>query len=279
MPLWVPQKGSLLRQTNIGSVGAAAYGTGITVGVGSAKGAITQLLASANFDACWVRVSASGYALSGAASGGCLDIMIGGAGSEIVLIPDLLMGNCGTPTAARRGPKVWDFPLYVPSGSRVSARVSGDRSSVACTVGIELRGAVGTPPWRVAQKITTYGVVSTTSGTSVTPGSTGVEGAWTEISSGTSVPHFAFLPSWQVQGNATMSTLNYSVDIGLGAATEVEIGGPYIYATDTTESMDGSLFGTIPIWCDAPAATRLVMRASCNGTPDTGAQGVIHALS
>lgn len=282
--LWVPQKGILRLEHNLGGVGTITPGTAVTTGASaSTKGTAVQLIASTAFDSYWCRVMATNYGLSATTSRGCLDILIGAA-TEEVLIPNLLMGFCGG-SVLGAGPKVWEFPLYIPAGQRIAAQVAGDRTSTAMRVGIMLYGGSGYPPFRVGSKVTTYGIGTVPAGTSVTPGASGAEGAWTQITASTSEDHFAFVPSMQPPtGDTTLTPVKHTfMDIGVGAATEEPIGGSeqsYIYTVETGE-LQGGPFNGMPCFGDVPSGSRLTVRLSASGALDTVStqECAIHAVS
>lgn len=275
--LWVPQKGLVRREHNIGTVGTATPGTSVTTGAASGtKGTAVQLIASTSFDAYWVVIVASQYAVAATNSGGCLDILTGAA-TEEVLIPDLLMGYCGTAFTGR-GRKTWEFPLYIPAGTRLAAQAAGQRTSAAFRVAIFLYGGNGYPPYRCGTKVTTYGV-TVPAGTTVTPGASGAEGAWAQITASTSEDHFALVPSFQGGDDTTKGNLGYMLDIGMGAATEEEIGQSFYYGVNTDEVYDGP-YNPMPLFQDIPSGTRLVARVSNSGANDTGNYNVaLHGVS
>lgn len=277
--LWVPKKGILRAQTNLDANPSATPGTTVTTGASSStKGSVAELIASTNFDAWWIRVVAGHYSASATASKGALDILIG-ASTEEVLIADLLFGGAGGSdhTVDRHGPKVWDFPLYIPAGSRLAAQAAGERTSQGFEVAVFLYGGDGSPPFQVGGKVTTYGMGTVPTGTAITPGASGAEGSWTQIVASTTRDHFAFLPSWQIGTDTTHNRANHYVEIGVGSATEESI-GEWWFMVNALESMHGPV-NSWPAFADVPSGTRLTMRASCSGSADTGDNGVIHAVS
>ena len=284
--LWVPQKGILRVQHNLGNVGTTTLGTAATTGAASStKGTPAQLLASTNFDSYWIKILASNYGSSATTSQCCVDIMIGGSGVEEVIIPDLLAGFCcAAGTTLGEGPKVWEFPLYIPANTRISARAAGDRTSTAINVAVILYGGAGYPPFRVGSRILTYGITTVPAGTDVTEGASGAEGSWTQITASTSEAHFAFVPSYHpTDGDTTLTPVkNVFVDLGFGAATEelaLGIEQSFVFRYGSGELCDGP-YNSIPIFQDLPASTRLVARASLSGAADTGPGDMaIHAVS
>lgn len=276
--LWVPQKGALQVQHNTGAVGATTVGAAVTTGAAaSTKGTPVELITSTAFDTYWVIVIASAYGAAGAESRGCLDLLIGLV-TEDVLIANMLMGGCGTFDTLVKGPKQWQFPLYIPAGSRIAAQVAGARTATAMRVAIYLYGGNGMPPFRPGGNVTTYGIGTVPDGTAIVPGASAAEGAWAQITAGSTADHFAFIPSFQVGNDASQNLRNYAVDMGIGAATEEEIGQSYWFSTDSSEHMQGP-FPSMPVFADVPAATRLVMRASNSGANDGAYSGAIHGVS
>lgn len=277
--LVIPQKGRWLTQHNLGTVGTTTPGTAVTTHatVTSTKGTPVELFASTNFDVCFVEILASGYAVSAGESRGCLDILIGAA-TESILIADLLMGGCGVFTAANGGPKVWGFPLFIPAGSRIAAQVAGIRLATAVQVSMRLYGGLISPPFRVGGKVTTYGIGTVPDGTAITPGASGAEGAWTQISASSSRDHFCLVPSMQLGNDSNTNQRALMLDIGVGAATEEEVAQSYLYVTGSDESMSGPFGYYLPQFVDVPSGTRLVMRVSNSGLVDT-TQVALHGVS
>jgi hypothetical protein len=283
--LWVPKKGIIQMEHNLGAVGSTTVGASVTTGASSAtKGTVVELIAATEFDAYWITVIASAYGLAATTAQGCLDILIGAA-TEEVLIPNLLMGFCGASgTVLGEGAKRWNFPLYIPAGTRIAAAAAGDRTSTAFRVGVILYGGDGYPPFRVGRKVTTYGITTVPAGTDVAAGYSGAEGAWVQIAASTSEDHFAFHPSFHpTDGDTTLTPVkNVAIDLGQGAATEELLLGveqSFMYRYGTGELCEGP-WQSFPVFQDVPSGTRLVARISMSGVTDTGEPDVaIHAVS
>lgn len=274
--LWVPQKGSLLVQHNTGSIGAGAPGTSVTTGAASStKGAVAEIYSATLFDAYWVSILANGYAASVVDSRGAMDILIGAA-TESVLIANLLFGGAST-IGTRAGMKRWDFPLYIPAGSRLAVQAAGMRLSTAFSVAMYLYGGHGHPPFRVGQKVTTYGMGTVPDGTTIVPGINGADGTWTQIAASTNEDHFAFVPSFQ-DGDTVVGDRLINLSMGIGVATEQEIQSGAWWNTSSVEGVGGPM-PCMPAFADVPAGTRLAMRASNNSTNDVLYNACIHAVS
>jgi hypothetical protein len=276
--LWVPRKGLLRSQSNIDS-GANSYGATVTTGAStSTKGSPAQVIASTNFDAYWIRVLAFNVASTGLLSRCCLDICVGASGQERVLIPDLIAGMAGAyGTTGQPGPKVWDFPLYIPAGTRLSAQAACDRTSAAIIVGIYIYGGDGAPAFRVGTKVTTYGIGTVPGAAAFTPG-TAAWGAWAQVAATTSEDHFAMSPGWQ-HGTSAANNRVVGISMGIGpAASEKQAGETYLYTTDQLEAIGGPC-NSMPHFQDIPAGTRLAIRGASHLTPDVGFNGAIHCVS
>ena len=277
--LWVPQKGEILVQHNLGDVGDATPGTQVTTGATApVKGTAVEVFASTAFDAYWVEVYAWNYSLNATQTRVMIDLLTGAA-TEEVLAPNLIGSHSANAATLTKGHKcVFAGPLYIPAGSRIAVRAAGDRVSTVFSVGVYLRGGYGTPPFRVGSKVTAYGVGTVPAGTAFTPGGTGAQGAWAQITASTSEDHFAFFPGVQIATDTSFGSALLWVEMGYGAATEELIGGPYIYGTHGDEMLDGPLPHQ-PLFKDVPSGSRLVMRGSNSIAVESNYQGVIYALS
>jgi hypothetical protein len=201
-----------------------------------------------------------------------MDVGIGAAGSEQVIVSDLLVG--GAPLTANFSPYIgrefW-LPLFIPQGSAVSVRIASQRTAATFKlVGWWYGGSSDPPPWRVASKITTYGVGTVPNGTVVVPGTSTAQGSWTQITAATTRDHFGVFPSFQISG--TIMTLKHIlVGLGLGGAGAEQTfqgGSGYAYMTTAAEEVIGPFNNVFPVYDSIPAGTRLVARASNTGGND-----------
>lgn len=271
MPLYLPHITSERHERNNGDIAVASPGTNVTTGgTASTKGTAVELIASTDFDAFEVHVFASGYSNTNTNSVGCLDIMIG----TEVIIPDLLMGYCGS-YAALGGQKVWRFPLHIPKGVQVQARAAGQRVSTAFQVAIRLFDHGGQPRGWYGTKVDTYGV-TVPSGVVVTTANAS-EGSWAEVTASTSAWYKCVVPSLQINAETSAGDRAVQLDIGMGGSgAEVQIGVPHTWITLAAEAMGGPFDGQ-PIFQDIPTGSRLVARTSTQSTPDNH-QVALHCI-
>jgi hypothetical protein len=209
-----------------------------------------------------IGVHFSGSAVSATNTATLIDIGIGAAAAEQIVIPDLLAGwvAAGITTG---GTKSYYFPLYLPAGSRLSARAASVRTTGSVWCQVDLWGGPRNPDYWVGQQVIAYGIDAANSrGTAVTSGASAAEGAWTEITSGTSQDHFAIVPAiGGATATTTMVNAAYLMDVGVGAATEAAIFEGFRVREDTTEQVCQQ-FPWLPIYVPVPSGTRLVTRLS-----------------
>jgi hypothetical protein len=278
--LFLPQKGRLLYQgMGKNTVGDATPGTDVTTGgAASTKGSYVSF-GTLNFDVYMIRVHCNGYHASASNTNLCVDIAAYAATQEII-IPDLLMGNASTigdgVGSGRFSPL---FPLYIPSGTELWARAAGQRVSTIVRTYIEVWGGKEIPGFPVGRKVTTYGIGTVPTGTTVVPGASGAQGSYTQITASTSEDHFAVAPGWQVGDDTTKTGGNHIVSIGVGAATEETLDSTWSWDLTGTEAMNGC-HNPMMHYADIPSGTRLAVRASISSAVDTGNyNAVIHAVS
>lgn len=282
--LWVPSKGKVRVQHNLGGTGAGSKGTLISAaGTNTAFGSVTQMIASTNFDAFWITIALTKIAASATASQTVFNLYTGAATEELV-IDSLLCGHSsGDIALSGKGPIYYSFPLYIPAGTRISGAFKSVRVGVGAYAAIWLYGGNEAPPFQVANKITSYGTPGASSlprGTAITPGTSGAEGSWTQVVASSAIDHFAIVPGFQVATDTTMTNSTIALDIGIGGAgAEAQISEGWIYHVDQTECMGGPLC-TIPCFRPIPAGTRLACRASNSvATNDAAYDCALYACS
>lgn len=215
---------------------APGAGTTITANATiNTKGATpTQLIASTAADSYAIQVHVHNNATSNTNTATLLDIMRGGAGSETVLIPDLMAGWVH-PVTTTNAWRTYTFPLFIPSGTRLSARSQSVVTAKTCSVAITLMqrptqlGFVGT-------RVTAYGVDSANSrGQLHTAGATSTYGTATQLTASTT-NHIRYMQAGIDAGNRGTVVDAYGwYRIQLGTSVLID---DLLLATDTgTESI------------------------------------------
>lgn len=251
-----------------GTVAASSRGTSVTSGAANTKGAYAQLIASSAFDADALLVIAAHEAVGflGITVSALLDIAIGAAASEQVVIPDVLLslnqwcGRSGSPFLV---------PCKIPAGSRIAARLASSDASTpfnvtVCAINYGLFAMPG-------GKIVSYGTASATSrGTSLDPGATAnTKGAYSQLVASTNEDLSGIIICVGSQNLDKTTSCEALLDIAIGAAaSEIILIADLPLGVDTNAQQYMPLvFPFIP--CKIPAGTRIAAR--CQNTTNTAA--------
>ena len=223
-------------------------------GTANTKGAYTQAIASTSGDAS-IMVVAVGLTSSGGANNAVLlDIATGASGSETNIIENVGVGGAGSQPSVGYQQTIFQVPVKVPSGTRISARIQSIRTDENnCRVGISLfdAGNYATAP----TSVDTYGADTSTSSSL---GMSGASGSYVEVTSSTSQAYRGVVIVPCVQGSIIdAQTVNYKVAVG-AAGSEVNFGALACGYTGAETVAVGhpyiTLFGK-----DIPAGSRLAV--------------------
>lgn len=248
---------SLVIPPVIGGVGdtnltaASRAGTTVTAsGTAHVKGSYSSLIDPTTKPSYGFFVSVKEINVAATNTSMLLDIAYGptGGGNEEILVLDLDVGGAGASTLNGSG-KIWFFPVYIPTGVRVSARCQAAITSDTCQVAIFLNQD---PAYRWAcGAVTTYGEDEATSnGTSVTPAN-GSFGTWTQIGAGTDPvrAHRFWTVGYSIGTDTTAATADVLIEIGTGPdSSNVSVIGRFRFAQTASESV----LGPFPLLVYAP---------------------------
>jgi hypothetical protein len=224
--------------------------TSVTTGASNVKGSWVALETSTDYAAYGFYVGVWGVATSASSRRLAFDIGIGGSGSETVLLPDFLVST-DVLTGINPGGGLHYFPLYIPSGVRVSIRAQG---STAVTVKAMIMFNYGGGITPIFQRCVALGMntSSATQAVSVTP-SSGAYGGYTTIAT-TSQTFHALLPSIGINSVSAPSTF-VSLAIGVGSSDIFRRG----FVSSVTESI-GSTNNILPYYAHIASGTTLQAR-------------------
>lgn len=252
---WPPTSGA--RMTATGVAASTSSGTTITVPTTAntkTGAAWAQLIAATTHAA-----SAIYILFNGPTSRVLMDIGIGASGSEQVLVPNI---HSSAPSGGAFNPVAALFPVYVPAGSRLSARMQGATASATGSLIVHLLGMGWDQPVP-RNRILDYGTtLGTTRGISVDPGATAntKPATWTTIAATTSTVAKGIIIGVGNQGNTAMSSANWLVDVAVGAASsEQAIITDYRIISTTGNHVLPLYSPVFPV--SLPAGVRLSMRA------------------
>lgn len=245
-------------------------------GTVNTKGSWTELLASTSQDCHLLGVGVYNTRVSGSNTGTLVDIGIGGSGSETVLISNLLAGykpflSGGVSSEAHQVGSA--FPIFVPAGSRLSARSQAVIVSDTVEVGVRLLSSPNSfvSDQRQGGNVITYGADAANSrGTLISaPGTAHTKSSWVEMTASTTQPHSALIATVQGHTSTFQKYQTMLVDVGFGASGSEEVLIPDIFVmswgTEGIFILDADL-GAMSIGRTIPVGTRLAMRAQYSTT-------------
>lgn len=229
-------------------------GTSATANV---KGAFAEVTASTpqDFDSLIIHIA------SFANYNALWDIAVGGAGSEVVVVPNLLVGGFAAMT--------FTLPIQVPAGSRISTRgasASGTTSAYVTVIGVT-GGLWNTPSGGYIDDLGT--TLASSRGILLDGGATinTYPATWTTINASTTRDIAALAMLVQGNANAGPSSTLWRLQVGVGAASSEVILHETSFTVNTLSSMTPHSF-----WLpsDIPAGSRVAarVRSSTNDATD-----------
>lgn len=247
---------------NNGSNAAASDGVTLTAHASTnTKGSWTELITSTTGDTAWLLIEL----MVGTANSECLvDIGVGAASSEIVLIPNLA---CTVATATSFYVATYVFPVQIPAGSRIAARAQSSVTAASLRIAVQTitpgsMGFSGCARHEGAGPDTSTSTVKqiAVGGTAHTD---------TAFSAGELIASTAFDWRWMNvclthQKNTAASTASWLVDIGVGASGSESVLLSDLMLWTGTGSDTGSTTLAFPV--AIAAGQRIAARARCSIT-------------
>jgi len=254
---WALRSGG--KKDTVGEVASSSSMTVITASAtANTKGSYTQIVASTAFDSTWMMLIVRGF---GTSRGFLLDLAIGAAASEKVIISNLLLGSSGNGCLpGTYGP----FPISIPAGTRIAARLQSTTGSSTAQIEVVL-GASGFADDAPLGIVTTYGAdTSDSGGTQVDPGGTiNTKGTWSEITSSTSREIKALCIAIGNQSNSAPGNASWLFDIGIGAGGSEKVVLADLYLVTTSSFAAQLIPNAFAFPISIPSGTRLSARAQC----------------
>ena len=222
------------------------------------KGAYAEIIASTTSECGCIEFRIQNTALAGSSTAQLIDIAVGAAGSEVVIVPDVAVGGIG---AAGNDVNI-QIPIKIPSGSRIAFRNQAEIASDTCRM-----SQFTTYAFDASLCPTSVDVLGTDTATSTGTELTGSSGTWTEIVASTSQAYtgLCLVPSTSeaTQDNAT----DVLLQVGVGAAgSEVAIGG--LYVNYNANEFVASRTNFVLIGGNVPAGSRLSVRHNKTVNPN-----------
>lgn len=164
--------------------------------------------------------------------------------------------------------QLYHFPLYIPSGVRLSARQQGTYNGTNRHRLAAMLSQCSSNNPLIGSRVTTLGAnTADCGGVAVDPGATAdTKGAWSELSA--SCPHDCkgfILSICNDRTVRTTTTYYWNIDVGIGAAgSEVVIMPNYsVAAHSAADVLEPAVSGFIPF--PIKAGERIAVRTACSG--------------
>lgn len=221
------------------------------------KGSYSELTASTPFNINGIFIHLIGPG-AGSAARATVDFATGGAGSETVLIADILLSqggasrDCGSPGIY--------FPVSISSGTRLAVRCAASIGSA--TVGIQVTLIPG-PLEPEPLSFATYGI-SGTNGVAIDPGAVvDTKGAWFEIVSLTAIVIRYLVVLLSQAADTGLNSASFAYDIGVGLPGSELVVIPNIFTT-TNNGVDSLMLVQFPYIINIPVGSRIAARGASN---------------
>jgi hypothetical protein len=243
-------------------VNAAAGVTNLTPSATlNTKGAYSQLIASTAAVTRSILIQCSAAVVQVTPGKQWLiDIALGGAGSEVNLIPNLVFG---VPTQYSNSGFCMLLPMTIAAGTRISARCQTNINSATDTAPIKIttfsQGFGG-------NGVDAIGVSTATSeGTALTPAS-GSKSSYVQLTASAARAYKGMFALFDCQGAAGGNYTTDQIDFATGAAASEVVFLPDFMLNDSSGSFApyGNCTGYLPF--SIPAASRIAVRGQGSGT-------------
>lgn len=248
-------------------------GAGTTLtssGSANAYGSWVQIGPANGFDypVEWIQVELNSGFTAATTRNHYVDIGFGTDTSNVTVMVEKLCGSGATTNTGH----MYFFPMHIPLGVKLFARTQGTVASSTIKINISVLGGNQNPG--TMPKVTSIKAIgatkASTTGTSITMGATGAEGAWTQIVASSAEDYAGFMVAGPYYVDTNMGTgPSYTFDVGIGASgQERSIGENLTKATIFSASEDW-VGWHLPTFVGVPTGTRICIRGSCSGTSES----------
>lgn len=249
---------------------SAEYGATVTASASTAHtlGSYAEVTASTPYDAWGVTVTISNIGTAASTNTRSLvNIAVGAASSEVVIIPNLICGQAGAWNSASIGPVIYHFPILVLAGSRIAANFQSLALSDTASVNVWLHQHRIPGKW-YGQRVTAYGISTAASnGTSHTHGNNAYA-TTTQLTASTDNPIKYLQLGVDLQTQTAGATKRGLIRIAAGSSTNYIVSGLPFRESTTLETMDFAHANFIlsHMQFNIPAASYLGIGAMMNAT-------------
>lgn len=237
--LYVPRNGQTRLEDNVGA-GNAELGTSVAASATphAKNTTYTTLIAATAYQAYGIAVMVGSVGTTATTNTRTLvDIAIGAAASEQVIIPNLMAGQVGASNSASSSPQMYFFPIVITAGVRISATSQTVTASDTVHVSVYLFQHQVPGKW-YGSRVTAYGADTADSGgTSHTFGN-GSYATTTQLTASSTYPVKYLQVGFDLAADTTGATKRGVLRIAGGSSTNYLVDGLPIQESTTLESVD-----------------------------------------
>ena len=234
--------------------------TAVTGGTAHTKGSWVEVTnaTTSPLNSLTVMLTAINYA-NGVDTSTLLDIGIGGAGSEVVVVPNVGVGWANQYQS-------WTLPVSIPQGTRIAVRAQSTRTSQNISVWViptrNLNTRYRSPSALVdvcANTATSYGVALSV------PGAVHTKGSWTQLTASCAQALQAIVICPQGAADTNQGGGTGLIDVAVGASgSEVTVVSNWPVAFTTAELLTPPAPNLWPV--NVPAGARIAARYQTGNT-------------
>jgi len=246
----------------VGLLDLSDYTTVASSATANTKGAWVELIASTSADANALTVWAMNYLINGQNPATLIDIGIGAAGAETVLVGDVGVGGAGQ-FFTRPGGVAFTVPISIAAGTRISMRSQSNYAGLSgnAIVAVHQWGDLASVP----ASVDVIGT-DTSDSTAFVP----TVGSFGEIVASTSQDYDAFIMVISINGPHGSNTRDLFGELAVGASgSEQTIIKQRFLTASSGEQL--SMFNpwVRTVWYPTPAGSRLAVKTTgpINNTP------------
>lgn len=265
MPSFPPLTQSAIAETGVVTSASSYMFLVAAHASANTKGAYTEAIASTSEEVTSLRLYYEGGA--GANQDSLVDIAIGAAASEVVIVSNLALSR---PGSIENGPCWVDIPIHIPAGTRVAVRRQDSTGGGSIVMGLICQTGKALTYGRSFSKAVTYGVnTGDSGGTSIDPGgSANTKGSYVQLTASTTAPIRYLILCLQGQTNAVRTFSRFLIDVAIGAAAS-----EVVLLQDIPAVASGNSDYVVPTWAafevSIPAGSRIAVRAQASITDAT----------
>lgn len=245
-------------------------GTTLTGGAANTYGSWVQIGPANGFDYAveWIQVELNSGFTAATTRNHYVDIGFGTDTSNVTVVIEKLCGSGATTNTGH----MYFFPMQFPSGVKLFARTQGTVASSTIKINLSVMGGNQNPGtvFKNTQIKAIGATTASTTGTAITMGASGAEGAWTQIVASSAEDYAGFMIAGPYYVDTNMATgPSYTFDVGIGASGQERTIGENLTKATIFSASEDWVGWHLPTLIGVPAGTRICIRGSCSGTSES----------